>query len=153
MTISRSANIYGAGDLNFSRIIPGTILSILKNEHPIIRSDGTPVREFIHVDDVAAGYLLLAEKIEITKGEAFNFGTNEPIQMLDLVERIVKLMNRENDLQPRIMLKTKIEREIDAQYLSANKMFEKLGWKTKISLEKGLANTIDWYRKNFTEIS
>lgn len=152
VTISRSANIYGLGDLNLSRIIPGTIISIMKNEHPIIRSDGTPIREFIHVNDVAEGYLLLAEKIEETKGEAFNFGTNEPVQMLDLVEKIVKLMGKENELPPRIMLKTKIEREIDAQYLSGNKMFKRLGWQPKIDLENGLKNTIDWYQQNYKEL-
>lgn len=149
VTISRSANIYGLGDLNLSRIIPGTIISVLKNEHPIIRSDGTPIREFIHVDDVARGYLLLAERIDETKGEAFNFGTNEPVQMLDLVERIIKLIGKENELPPRIMLKTKIEREIDAQYLSGEKIFNKLGWQPQISLEEGLKDTIDWYQQNF----
>lgn len=153
VTISRSANIYGGGDLNLSRIIPGTILSILKNEHPIIRSDGTPIREFIHVDDVARGYLLLAEKIDEAKGEAFNFGTNEPVQMLELVEKILKLMGKERELPPTIMLKTKIEREIDAQYLSGDKFFNRLGWKAEINLDEGLQQTIDWYRQNITQIT
>lgn len=152
VAISRSANIYGAGDLNLSRIIPGTIISVLKNEHPIIRSDGTPIREFIHVDDVARGYLLLAEKIDDAKGEAFNFGTNEPVQMLELVERIVRMMGKENELPPQIMLKTKIAREIDAQYLSANKIFDRFGWKAEINLDEGLKQTIDWYTQNFTQI-
>lgn len=152
VTISRSANIYGLGDLNLSRIIPGTIISVLNNEHPIIRSDGTPIREFIHVNDVAEGYLLLAERIEETKGEAFNFGTNEPVQMIDLVENIVRLMGKENELPPTIMLKTKIEREIDAQYLSGDKMFERLGWQPKIGLDDGLKETIDWYQQNYKEL-
>jgi CDP-glucose 4,6-dehydratase len=152
VSITRSANIYGAADLNLSRIIPGTIISVLKDEHPIIRSDGTPIREFIHVDDIAGGYLLLAENIEQTKGEAFNFGTNEPIQMLELVEKIVKLMGKENELPPRIMLKTKIEREIDAQYLSADKISEKFGWRAKIDLDEGLRQTIEWYRNHLKQI-
>lgn len=153
VAITRSANIYGAADLNLSRIIPGTIISVLKNEHPIIRSDGTPIREFIHVDDIARGYLLLAEKIEEAEGEAFNFGTNEPIGMLELVEKIVKLMGKENELPPRIMLKTKIEREIDAQYLSADKISKKFGWKANVSLDNGLKQTIEWYQNYFSQIN
>jgi CDP-glucose 4,6-dehydratase len=145
-TITRSANIYGEGDLNRSRIIPGTIFSILSGEDPIIRSDGTPVREFIHVDDVVSGYLLLAEEIEKTAGSAYNFGTNEPVQMLDLVERILKLMNPEGKLRPHIMLKTKIDREIDEQYLSGEKFFTEFGWKPLISLDEGLRKTIEWYK-------
>jgi CDP-glucose 4,6-dehydratase len=94
----------------------------------------------------------LAENIEQTKGEAFNFGTNEPIQMLELVEKIVKLMGKENELPPRIMLKTKIEREIDAQYLSADKISEKFGWRAKIDLDEGLRQTIEWYRNHLKQI-
>lgn len=152
VTVTRSANIYGAGDMNLSRIIPGTIISILKGENPIIRSDGTPVREFIHVDDVARGYLLLAENIEQSKGEAFNFGTNEPTQMLDLVNKILMIMGKAEALPPQIMLKTKIEREIDAQYLSADKINEQLGWKAEIDLESGLRQTIEWYIAHFQQI-
>ena len=153
VTISRSANIYGGGDLNLSRIIPGTIISVLKNENPIIRSDGTPIREFIHVEDVANGYLLLAEKIDETKGQAFNFGSNEPVRMLDLVNKIVKLMGKKTELPPKIMLQTKIQREIDAQYLSAEKIQMQLGWKAEIDLETGLRQTIDWYSEYFQTIS
>jgi CDP-glucose 4,6-dehydratase len=152
VTVTRSANIYGEGDLNLSRIIPGTILSILKNERPIIRSDGSPIREFIHVEEVANGYLLLAEKIEEAKGEAFNFGTNEPIQMVNLVEKILSLMEKKDELPPNILLQTKIEREIDAQYLSANKISEKFGWSAKIRLDEGLKRTIQWYQEHFAEI-
>lgn len=152
VTVSRSANIYGGGDLNLSRIIPGTIISVLKNENPIIRSDGTPVREFIHVDDVARGYLLLAERIDETRGEAFNFGSNEPVQMLDLVNKIVELMGKTEELPPRIMLQTKIQREIDAQYLSADKIQNRLGWKAEIGLDEGLKEAIDWYRNYLHKI-
>ncbi len=153
VTITRSSNIYGEGDLNLSRIIPGTIISILKNERPIIRSDGTPIREFIFVDDIARGYLLLAENIAEAQGEAFNFGTNEPVQMLDLVNQIVNLMGKANELPPQIMLKTKIEREIDAQYLSADKVFQKFGWAAEVNLDEGLQRTINWYQKHFEQIA
>ncbi len=148
VAVTRFANVYGPGDMNLSRVIPGTILSILKNEVPIIRSDGTPIREFVYVDDVARGYLLLAEKIEEAKGEAFNFGTGEQVQMLDLAQRILKLSG--SNLEPKIMLQTKIAGEIDAQYLSAAKVEERFGWKAEISLNEGLQHTIDWYRENFS---
>lgn len=153
VSVTRSANIYGEGDLNLSRIIPGTIISILNGERPIIRSDGTPVREFIHVDDIADGYLLLAERIDESKGEAFNFGTNEPVQMLELVNKILDLMNKSDELPPQIMLKTKIEREIDAQYLSAEKVSLKFGWSAKISLDDGLKRTIEWYQTHLSKIA
>jgi CDP-glucose 4,6-dehydratase len=152
VTISRSSNAYGSADLNLSRIIPGTIISILQNEHPVIRSDGTPVREFIHIDDVVRGYLTMAERIDVTRGQAYNFGTSEPIQMLELVEKITRLMGKERELPPRILLNTKIEREIDAQYLSGQRIFAALGWKAEITLDEGLRRTIDWYRENFGSI-
>lgn len=152
VAITRSANIYGPGDLNLSRIIPGTIISVLKNERPIIRSDGTPVRDFIFADDIARGYLLLAERIEETRGEAFNFGSNEPVQMLELVQRIIKLMGKEDELPPQILLQSKIQGEIDAQYLSAEKVSRRLGWKTLVDLNEGLRQTILWYQTHLEQI-
>jgi CDP-glucose 4,6-dehydratase len=152
VTITRSANIYGPGDMNLSRIIPGTIMSVLQNERPIIRSDGTPVRDFIYADDIADAYLLLAEKIDEAKGEAFNFGSGAPVQMLELVTQIVRLMGKERDLDPLVMLKTKIEREIDAQYLASDKINRKFGWQPATDLETGLSKTIDWYRANFESL-
>lgn len=153
VTVTRSANIYGAGDMNLSRIIPGTILSLLHNEQPIIRSDGTPIRDFIFVDDVANGYLLLAEKIDETKGEAFNFGPGEPVQMLELVKTIIRLTGKENEIEPLIMRQTKIENEIDAQYLSSEKIRSRFGWKEETSLENGLRQTIEWYKNNLEKLS
>lgn len=146
LAITRSANIYGAGDMNLSRIIPGTIVSILKGERPIIRSDGSPVRDFVFADDIARGYLLLAENIEDIKGEAFNFGSGEPIQMLDLVNSILRLMGKDGELEPDVLLQKKIEREIDAQYLSSDKVRSRLGWQPSVTLEQGLERTVEWYR-------
>lgn len=153
VAIVRAANIYGPGDLNLSRIIPGTIISILKNENPIIRSDGTPIRDFVYIDDVIDGYLLLAENIEKAHGEAFNFGTNKPIQMLDLVKLILETSGKTGTLTPEVALKTKIEREIDAQYLSTEKMNEFFGWSAKIDLKDGLRETFDWYREYLSQIT
>lgn len=153
VSISRSANIYGPGDLNMSRIIPGTIVSVLRNEDPIIRSDGTPIREFVYVDDVVNGYLRLAEEIEKTRGEAFNFGTNEPTAMLDLVTKIINIAGMDKEVTPNILLTTKIEREIDAQYLSADKILDTVGWKAQTCLDEGLTKTLAWYRDNLKQIA
>ena len=150
VTVTRSANIYGPADVNLSRIIPGTILSVLRGERPIIRSDGTPVRDFIFTGDIVAGYLLLAENIDSAAGEAFNFGSGEPVSMLDLVNLIVENMGRSSDLAPEIMLKTKIANEIDAQFLASEKVNTRFGWSPQITLDEGLRKTIDWYRANLS---
>src|SRR5215467_6125022 len=114
VAVSRFANIYGPGDMNLSRIIPSAIVSALRDEAPVIRSDGTPVREFVYVDDVARGYLLLAENIDEVTGDAFNFGAGAWLSMLDLVKLIIGLACKEGRLEPRVMLARKIEREIYA---------------------------------------
>jgi CDP-glucose 4,6-dehydratase len=152
VVVSRFANIYGPGDMNMSRIIPGTIVAALRDEAPIIRSDGTPIREFIYVDDVARGYLLLAERIDEVIGEAFNFGAGEAVRMLDLVNRIIRLAGKEGRLEPRVMLQRKIEREIDAQFLSAEKAEARLGWRAEIDLDEGLKRAIEWYRAHLDQV-
>jgi len=152
VAVTRFANIYGPGDLNLSRIIPGTIVSVLRDEAPIIRSDGTPVREFVYADDVARGYLMLAEKAPELRGEAFNFGACEPVQMLDLAQRIIRLAGKAGELEPRVMLQTKIAGEIDAQYLSAEKAEARLGWRAEVNLNEGLQRSIDWYREHLNEV-
>jgi CDP-glucose 4,6-dehydratase len=152
VAVTRFANIYGPGDMNLSRIIPGTIVSVLRDEQPVIRSDGTPVREFVHADDVARGYLLLAERIDEFRGEAFNFGAGEPVQMLALVNQIIGLAGKTGRLTPDILLDRKIEREIDAQYLSADKAAALLGWRAEIGLDAGLSQTIEWYRQNLARL-
>ena len=150
VAVTRFANVYGPGDMNLSRIIPGTILSVLKNVAPMIRSDGTPIREFIYVDDVARGYLLLAENIQAAQGEAFNFGTGEQITMLALTNKIIHLLGRENDLQPKVLLQAKIAGEIDAQFLSPAKVQARFDWQSEVSLNEGLQKTITWYRENIS---
>jgi CDP-glucose 4,6-dehydratase len=139
--------------VNLSRIIPGTIVAVLKNESPIIRSDGTPLREFVHVEDVASAYLALAENIETVKGEAFNIGTNEPVQILELTNQIIRLAGRDGKLEPTIMLKRKIEHEIDAQFLSTQKICDRIGWKAQITRENGLLQTIEWYNRNLNRLA
>ena len=152
VVVTRSANIYGPGDINLSRIIPGTIVAVLKNESPIIRSDGTPLREFIFVDDVVSAYLTLAENISRAKGEAFNIGSDRPVQILELTNRIIDLAGSNGDIEPTIMLKSKIEHEIDAQYLSADKIHSLLDWRAEIDLDAGLNISIVWYRDNLARL-
>ena len=145
IAITRCCNIYGGGDLNFSRIVNGTIKSIIMNENPVIRSDGTPVRDFMYVKDAANAYVTLAGQIEKkgVKGEAFNFSNNAPINMLDLVKLIIELSGK--DIEPDVQGKKKPDAEIDEQYLSSEKAKKVLGWEPKYTLEQGLKETIDWY--------
>lgn len=149
--VTRCANIYGGGDFNFSRIIPDTMRSIIENKNPVIRSSGTPLRDYIYIDDIVEAYLLLAEKLYVKKirpGEAFNFGTGKPISVLALVKKILNIAGKTN-LRPEIMSKGKIKGEIDRQYLSSAKAKNVLGWKARYPLDKGLRKTYEWYLKFF----
>lgn len=144
--VTRCGNFYGAGDLNFNRIVPGTIRSVLNNEAPIIRSDGTYVRDYFYIKDAALAYILLAEKMDDSKiqGEAFNFSNELQISVLELTNKILKLMGRE-DLKP--VIKNEAKNEIKHQYLSAKKAREMLSWKPKYTIDDGLKDTIKWYKK------
>ncbi len=146
--IARCGNFFGGGDLNFSRIVPGTILSAIKNENPVIRSDGSYVRDYIYVKDAVDAYLSLAEKLDNLKiqGEAFNFSNECHYTVLELVALILKLMKRK-DLKPAIL--NEVSGEIKEQYLSTKKAHSLLGWKAKYDVEKGLLQTIDWYKAYF----
>jgi CDP-glucose 4,6-dehydratase len=146
VTVARCANIYGGGDLNYSRLVPGTIRSVLLGERPIIRSDGTPLRDYIHVDDAVQAYLALGEQGLRTGvvGEAFNFGSNTPISALDLVVKISAAAGR-TDLQPDIQGKGSVSGEIDRQYLDSAKAAAVLGWTAATSLDDGLKSSIGWY--------
>jgi CDP-glucose 4,6-dehydratase len=142
--ITRCGNFYGGGDLNFNRIIPGTIRSILNNEPPLIRSDGSFIRDYFYIEDAVLAYLLLAEKMDDSSihGEAFNFSNETQITVLDLVNKIIGLMD--NNLKPIIL--NEVTNEIKHQYLSAKKAREILGWSPKFDLNLGLKKTIDYYK-------
>lgn len=142
---TRCGNIFGPGDYNFSRIIPDTIESILSNKVLQIRSDGKFTRDYIYVEDVVSGYIMLAENIKKLglAGNAFNFSTEKPISVLDLVNRIYLLFDKKTNYK---ILK-KAEYEIKHQFLSAQKARKMLNWKPKYSLEKGLVKTIKWYKE------
>ncbi len=143
--ITRCGNLFGPGDLNWSRIVPGTIRSTLLGESPIIRSDGSPIRDYVHVQDIAEAYLLLAEKMEDRSlhGLAFNFGTGEPLSVLDLTKLILKAAGR-SDLSPRVLNEAK--GEINHQYLSSERARLRLGWKPGAPVANRLAESVAWYR-------
>ncbi|MBI4972702.1 MAG: GDP-mannose 4,6-dehydratase [Candidatus Omnitrophica bacterium] len=143
--VTRCANIYGGGDLNFSRIVPDTIRSVLNNINPVIKSDGTPVRDFIFVQDAANAYLTVAESVQRdgVKGEAFNFGSGTPVTVLELVKKIISVSGK--SVVPDIQGKSKPKGEIDEQYLASDKAKKVLGWQPKYTLEDGLKQTIKWY--------
>lgn len=145
VVITRCGNFYGGGDLNWNRIVPGTIRSVLRGERPIIRSDGSLVRDYFYVEDGAAAYMSLAEGLAARpalKGEAFNFSNELQLTVRQLVDRILALMG--SPLVPDV--RNEARNEIRHQYLSAAKARRVLEWKPLFTLEEGLARTIEWYR-------
>jgi CDP-glucose 4,6-dehydratase len=148
VAITRCGNFYGGGDLNWNRIVPGTIRSVIREERPIIRSDGTYIRDYFYVEDGAASYLALAEalagKPEL-RGESFNFSNESPMTVVEVVDRVLKLMG--SDLKPEI--RNEATNEIRAQYLSAEKARTRLDWAPLFTMEEGLTRTISWYRDFF----
>lgn len=145
VAITRCGNFYGGGDLNWNRIVPGTIRSILRGNRPIIRSDGKYIRDYFYVEDGAAAYMLLAEKLEEKedlRGQAFNLSNEIHVTTLEIVEMILRLMN--SDHKPDIL--NEASNEIRHQYLSAVKARKILGWQPLFSLEEGLRRTIEWYK-------
>lgn len=148
--VTRCGNFYGGGDLNFNRIVPGTIKALLNGEKPVIRSDGSYIRDYFYVEDGVHAYLHLAEKMDDKKilGEAFNFSNELQITVLELVNKIITSMGKE-DLQPQVL--GIANNEIIHQYLSAQKARTMLGWAPKYTLEEGLKRTIEWYTRFFEE--
>lgn len=144
LAITRCGNFYGGGDLNWNRIIPGTIRSVLRGQRPIIRSDGHYIRDYFYVEDGATTYMQLAEAMAgnlSLHGEAFNFSNESQVSVLDLVKKILAVM--QSDLQPDIL--NQASNEIRHQYLSAAKAKKLLGWRPNFTLDEGLARTVDWY--------
>jgi len=147
--VTRCGNFYGGGDLNFNRIVPGTIRSALNKEAPVIRSDGSLVRDYFYIEDAVEAYLLLVEKMgELgIQGEAFNFSNEIQVTVLELVEKILKIMK--SSLKPKVL--GEATNEIKHQYLSAKKARKILNWKPRYTLEEGLRRTIKWYEEFFSE--
>lgn len=144
VVITRCGNFYGGGDLNWNRIVPGTIRSIVRGQSPIIRSDGQFIRDYFYVEDGAAAYMLLAEKLAQNpelRGEAFNFSNEIQVSVVDLVQKLLNLMD--SKLSPDV--RNEASNEIRHQYLSAAKARQMLNWQPLFNLEEGLARTIKWY--------
>jgi CDP-glucose 4,6-dehydratase len=149
LAITRCGNFYGPGDLNWNRIVPGTIRSVVRGQRPVIRSDGHFIRDYFYVEDGAAAYMLLAERLAQNpelRGQAFNFSNEIQVTVLQLVEKMLALMGTE--LQPEV--RNEASNEIRNQYLSAEKARRLLHWGPSFTLDEGLARTIAWY-KNFLE--
>jgi CDP-glucose 4,6-dehydratase len=144
VAVTRCGNFYGGGDLNWNRIVPGTIRSVLRGERPVIRSDGHFVRDYFYVEDGAGAYMLLAERLhqrpELT-GQAFNFSIESEVTVLDLVNRILRAMG--SDLKPVVL--NEASNEIRRQFLSAAHARKTLDWAPLFTLDEGLARTIAWY--------
>jgi CDP-glucose 4,6-dehydratase len=141
VAIVRCGNLYGGGDLNWNRIIPGTIRSVLRGEAPIVRSDGSPLRDYLYVKDAVSAYLALGDA---DAAGAFNFGTETPTSVLDVVKTILRLMK--SKLKP--VVKNEASNEIAQQWLSSSKARKVLGWRPDYDLERGLRETVAWYRKH-----
>jgi CDP-glucose 4,6-dehydratase len=150
LCVVRCGNIYGPGDVNWSRLIPGTVRSMLQKKVPEIRSDGTYVRDYLYVEDIVDGYLRIADAMKRpdVRGQAFNLGPNAPLSVLDVVRAILVIMG-EKALQPKIL--DTATHEIHDQYLSGEKAYRLLGWTARHSLEEGLRKTIPWYAEIFRE--
>jgi CDP-glucose 4,6-dehydratase len=144
VVIARCGNVYGGGDLNWSRIIPGAIRAIWKGERPIIRSDGTYLRDYIYVKDIARAYLRVAEMLHAgnVAGQAFNFSTDQPVAVTALVNEVSRLMGR-TDLEPQVL--NCAQGEIRDQNLSSRKAQQMLDWAPSYDLDSGLRETIAWY--------
>ena len=144
--IARCGNLFGGGDLNFSRTIPGLIKATLAGERFVIRSDGKFVRDFLYVKDAAESYLALGERLaedESISGEAFNFSLGERLTVLDIVRMTLEIMGR-SDLEP--VIQNIASSEIREQYLDATKACERLGWQPQYNMKRALAETIEWYK-------
>jgi CDP-glucose 4,6-dehydratase len=145
VAILRCGNVFGGGDLNWSRIVPYTIRSLFRGERPVIRSDGTLIRDYIYVRDASRGYLRIAECLSDSKaqGQAFNISLERPVAVLDLVNRIRRLMDRE-DIQPDIQ--NVAQGESRSEHMNTKKARELLNWRPAYTLEEALQETIEWYR-------
>lgn len=151
LAVTRCGNIFGGGDLNFNRVIPGCMRSAFNNENPVIRSDGSPTRDYLYVVDVVEAFLCLAEALDNDRfhGEAFNFSYEMPQTVSEIVSRVLQVLGRD-DLSPEIQGKGIPAGEIPHQYLSAEKARRELGWQPQFGIDEGLIATYEWYTAHLT---
>jgi CDP-glucose 4,6-dehydratase len=148
VAVTRFANIYGGGDLNFSRLIPEAVTAVLDGRRPVIRSDGSPERDFLYVEDVARAYVAIAGSLENGEsgGEAFNAGWGRPNSVLEVVRLVCEVSGVE--VEPEVRGEGNPEGEIDRQFLDSKKLRERTGWEPEVDLREGLTRTLDWYREH-----
>lgn len=146
VAIARCGNIYGGGDLNWSRIVPGTLRSLIRDEQPVLRSDGSFLRDYIYVEDVVDAYMTMGEQIEkIAPGDAYNFSDESPMTVMEIYNAICAAYGKP-DTKPNIL--GRAQGEIKNQYLSSAKAKKQLGWSVKYGLEQGLQETAKWYQEH-----
>lgn len=147
LTIARCGNIFGGGDLNWSRIVPGTLRSLIRGERPVLRSDGTFLRDYLPVETVVDAYLALAEAATdpARSGEAFNFSLGQPLTVMEMYDAVCEAFGE----RPEPEVLGKAAGEIKDQHLDASKAIAELGWKPSVGLTEGLAGTAEWYRRFF----
>ena len=146
VAITRCGNFYGGGDLNWNRVVPGTIRSVIRGDRPVVRSDGTFVRDYFYIEDGAAAYMLLAERLASNAalhGQAFNFSNESQVSVLELVDELLRKMK--SSLRPEVL--NQASNEIRHQFLSAERARTVLNWRPQFTLESGLDRTIAWYRE------
>jgi CDP-glucose 4,6-dehydratase len=150
LAVTRFSNVYGGGDLNFTRLIPETALASIEGRSPAIRSDGSPERDFLHVDDAVAAYLAIAAALRddpgSSVGEAFNAGGDRPHSVREVVEAIVELAG--TGVRPDFRGEGSPDGEIDRQFVDSSKLREATGWRPRVGLRDGLARTLEWYREH-----
>jgi CDP-glucose 4,6-dehydratase len=147
LAVTRFANVYGGGDLNFSRLIPETVVAVLEGRAPVIRSDGSPERDFLHVDDAVAAYLAIAAALGSgAEGEAFNAGGERPHSVREVVELIAAVAS--TGVEPDFRGAGNPDGEIDRQFVDSSKLRELTGWRPEVGLEDGLRRTLEWYREH-----
>jgi CDP-glucose 4,6-dehydratase len=146
VAVTRFANLYGGGDLNFSRLVPETVSAVLDGRRPVLRSDGSPQRDFLYVEDAARAYLAIAESLGQGRagGEAFNAGWGQPVSVGEVAAKICALAG--SDLEPDIRGAGTPGGEIDRQWLDSTKLHRLTGWKPEVDLDEGLSRTLEWYR-------
>jgi CDP-glucose 4,6-dehydratase len=148
LAVTRFANVYGGGDLNFSRLVPETVVAVLDGRAPQIRSDGSPERDFLHVDDAVGAYLAIATALgeNDTAGQAFNAGGDRPHSVREIVELIVAAGGAE--VEPEFKGHGNPDGEIDRQFVDSTKLRELTGWRPEIQLSDGIGRTLEWYREH-----
>jgi CDP-glucose 4,6-dehydratase len=147
LAVTRLANVYGGGDLNFSRLIPETVVAVLDGRAPVIRSDGSPERDFLYVDDAVSAYLAIAAALDDgAAGEAFNAGGERPHSVREVVELIATVAGA--GIEPNFRGAGNPDGEIDRQFVDSTKLRELTGWRPEVGLEDGLQLTLEWYREH-----